>query len=145
MRRHFFLLALQKATPSLPLKLISPGRTLLNRESLYQVERGSGLMQREFLLFSDCLLSIAPIEPHSWDWDWSWSGSVSGIGWQLQWEAKVKLRYLRWKMMIWVLRRQNHPLFHRRTEVGLAQIAFSCSTSTSAEYGEETWTWFEWR
>jgi hypothetical protein len=32
-------------------------------------------MQREFLLFSDCLLWLAPIESHSWDWDWSWSGS----------------------------------------------------------------------
>ena len=36
-------------------------------------------MQREFLLFSDCLLWLAPIESHSWDWDWSWSGSGSGI------------------------------------------------------------------
>ena len=36
-------------------------------------------MQREFLLFSDCLLWLAPIETHSWDWDWSWSGSGSGI------------------------------------------------------------------
>ena len=32
-------------------------------------------MPREFLLFSDCLLWLAPIESHSWDWDWSWSGS----------------------------------------------------------------------
>ena len=37
-------------------------------------------MQREFLLFSDCLLLLAPVEFHSWDWDWSWSGSGSGIG-----------------------------------------------------------------
>ena len=36
-------------------------------------------MQREFLLFSDCLMWLAPIESHSWDWDWSWSGSGSGI------------------------------------------------------------------
>jgi FYVE, RhoGEF and PH domain containing 5/6 len=36
-------------------------------------------MQREFLLFSDCLLWLSPIESHSWDWDWSWSGSGSGI------------------------------------------------------------------
>ena len=69
------LLALQRATPNLPLKLISPGRTLLKRGSLYQVERGSAPVQREFLLFSDCLLWLAPIESHSWDWDWSWSGS----------------------------------------------------------------------
>lgn len=69
------LLALQRATPNLPLKLISHGRTLLKRGSLYQVERGSAPVQREFLLFSDCLLWLAPIESHSWDWDWSWSGS----------------------------------------------------------------------
>ena len=69
------LLALQRATPSLPLKLISPGRTLLKRGSLYQVERGSAPIQREFLLFSDCLLWLAPIESHSWDWDWDWSWS----------------------------------------------------------------------
>ena len=36
-------------------------------------------MQREFLLFSDCLLWLAPLESHSWDWDWSWSDSGSGI------------------------------------------------------------------
>jgi FYVE/RhoGEF/PH domain-containing protein 5/6 len=69
------LLALQRATPNLPLKLISPGRTLLKRGSLYQIERGSAPVQREFLLFSDCLLWLAPIESYSWDWDWSWSGS----------------------------------------------------------------------
>ena len=74
------LLALQRATPNLPLKLISPGRTLLKRGSLYQVERGSAPMQREFLLFSDCLLWLAPIESHSWDWDWDWSWSGSGSG-----------------------------------------------------------------
>ena len=32
-------------------------------------------MQREFLLFSDCLLWLAPIESHSWDWSWSGSGT----------------------------------------------------------------------
>lgn len=39
-------------------------------------------MQREFLLFSDCLLWLAPVESsaHSWDWDWSWSGSGNGSG-----------------------------------------------------------------
>ena len=31
-------------------------------------------MQREFLLFSDSLLWLAPIESHSRDWDWGWSG-----------------------------------------------------------------------
>lgn len=37
-------------------------------------------MPREFLLFSDCLLWLAPVESHSWDWEWSWSGSGSGNG-----------------------------------------------------------------
>ena len=91
------LLTLQRATPSLPPELIS------KRGSLYQVERGSALMQSEFRLFSDCLLSIAPIEPHSWDWDWSWSGSGSGIGRNSVGttdmiyvpETRVKLRYRR--------------------------------------------------
>ena len=36
-------------------------------------------MQRKCLLFSDCLLWLAPLEFHSWDWDWSWSGAGSGI------------------------------------------------------------------
>ena len=36
-------------------------------------------MQCEFLLFSDCLLWLVPLESHSLDWDWSWSGSGSGI------------------------------------------------------------------
>ena len=31
-------------------------------------------MQREFLLFSDSLLWLAPIESHSRDRDWGWSG-----------------------------------------------------------------------
>ena len=79
------LLALQRATPNLPLKLISPGRTLLKRGSLYQVERGSAPVQREFLLFSDCLLWLAPIE--SWDWDWSWSGS--GISQSTQYSVGI--------------------------------------------------------
>ena len=37
-------------------------------------------MQREFLLFSDCLLWLAHVESsaNSWDWDWSWSGNGSG-------------------------------------------------------------------
>ena len=76
---------LQRATPSLPPKLVSPGRTLgrtqLKCGSLYQFERGSAPTHREFLLFSDCLLWLAPLEFHSWDWDWSWSGiSRNSVG-----------------------------------------------------------------
>ncbi|KAF9263878.1 hypothetical protein L218DRAFT_294906 [Marasmius fiardii PR-910] len=50
------LLALQRATLNLPFQLISPGRTLLKRGTLIQVERSSPPREREFLLFSDCLI-----------------------------------------------------------------------------------------
>lgn len=72
------LLALQRATPNLPFQLISPGRTLLKRGSLIQVERSGTPLEREFLLFSDCMLWLAPAEPLGQSWDWSWSGSGSG-------------------------------------------------------------------
>lgn len=59
------LLALQRSTPNLPFQLISPGRTLLKRGTLVQVDpegnknerrRGDEGEEREFLLFSDCLI-----------------------------------------------------------------------------------------
>ena len=50
---------------------------LLERGSLYQVERGSTPIQRESLPFSDCLLWLVPLEPLSCDWNWSWSGSIA--------------------------------------------------------------------
>ncbi|KAF9528893.1 hypothetical protein CPB83DRAFT_875756 [Crepidotus variabilis] len=76
------LLALQKTTPNLPFQLISPGRTLLKRGSLVQIERSDPPAEREFLLFSDCLIWLAPAESSS-SWEWSWStgtGSGSGVG-----------------------------------------------------------------
>ena len=82
------LLALLRVTTNLPLKLFSPGRTLLKLGSLYQVKRGSVPMQHELLLFSHCLLWLARTESHSWDWDGSWSGSDSGIS-----QNSVALRY----------------------------------------------------
>ncbi|KAF9553664.1 hypothetical protein CPC08DRAFT_744681 [Agrocybe pediades] len=70
------LLALQRATPNLPFQLISPGRTLLKRGSLLQTNRNEGPVEREFLLFSDCLLWLAAAtEGSGSSWDWSWSGS----------------------------------------------------------------------
>ena len=61
-------------------------------------------MQRELLLISHCLL-WARIESRSWDWDWSWSGHGSGISQNsvgtIDWyvpEARMELRYHRWKM-----------------------------------------------
>ncbi|KAJ7330433.1 hypothetical protein DFH08DRAFT_1022692 [Mycena albidolilacea] len=53
------LLALQRATPSLPanFQLIAPGRALVRRGPLAHVERGKAApREREFLLFSDCLV-----------------------------------------------------------------------------------------
>ncbi|KAJ7498153.1 hypothetical protein B0H11DRAFT_1998910 [Mycena galericulata] len=50
------LLALQRATPSLPFQLITPGRALVRRGPLSHVERSAPPRDREFLLFSDCLV-----------------------------------------------------------------------------------------
>lgn len=73
------LLALQRATPNLPFQLITPGRTLLKRGPLIQVERSGAPIEREFLLFSDCMIWLAAAEPlgQSWDWSWSASGNTS--------------------------------------------------------------------
>ena len=52
------LVALQRSTSSLPptLHFVSPGRTLLQRGPLIMLERNGEGRQREFLLFSDCLV-----------------------------------------------------------------------------------------
>lgn len=52
------LLAIQRSTSGLPFQLISPGRTLLKRAPLFQVA-GSTLKEREFFLFSDCLVWLS--------------------------------------------------------------------------------------
>lgn len=52
------LLAIQRSTSSLPFPLISPGRTFLKRAPLLQVTN-SIPKEREFLLFSDCLIWLA--------------------------------------------------------------------------------------
>jgi FYVE, RhoGEF and PH domain containing 5/6 len=68
------LLALQRNTPNLPFQLIAPGRTFLKRGPLLQSERGSFPKERDFLLFSDCLLWVANLDKgdneaaESWDW-----------------------------------------------------------------------------
>jgi len=71
------LLALQKATPNLPFQLISPGRNLIRRGSLVQLEKNDGPVEREFLLFSDCLIWLAPAENSSSSWSWGGSASAS--------------------------------------------------------------------
>ncbi|KAJ7080749.1 hypothetical protein B0H15DRAFT_1025045 [Mycena belliarum] len=50
------LLALQRATPSLPFQLIVPGRALIRRGPLSHVELSAAPRDREFLLFSDCIV-----------------------------------------------------------------------------------------
>ena len=65
------LLALQRATPNLPFQLITPGRTLLKRGPLLQMERSESPKEREFLLFSDCLVWLAPADASDTSWDWS--------------------------------------------------------------------------
>ncbi|KIK63851.1 hypothetical protein GYMLUDRAFT_40932 [Collybiopsis luxurians FD-317 M1] len=96
------LLALQRSTPNLPLdefQFITPGRTLLKRGPLLQIEnpdarirRGEGRSgdmrprEREFLLFSDCLVWLASEEMEKkekeWSFDWDlgaiWSSFANG-------------------------------------------------------------------
>jgi FYVE, RhoGEF and PH domain containing 5/6 len=68
------LLALQRNTPNLPFQLIAAGRTFLKRGSLLQLERGSFPKERDFLLFSDCLLWVANLDKGDSEptdrWDW---------------------------------------------------------------------------
>ena len=52
------LLAIQRSTTGLPFPLITPGRTFLKRGPLFQVV-GSTPKEREFLLFSDCLVWLS--------------------------------------------------------------------------------------
>ncbi|KAF8074617.1 hypothetical protein FPV67DRAFT_589035 [Lyophyllum atratum] len=80
------LLSLQRSTPNLPFQLIVPGRTLLKRGPLLQIERSSSPREREFLLFSDCLIWLAGEEAESvWKGDWGisrsgWGGGYMGSG-----------------------------------------------------------------
>ncbi|KAG5341546.1 hypothetical protein C0989_009619 [Termitomyces sp. Mn162] len=74
------LLSLQRATPNLPFQLIVPGRTLLKRGSLLQIERSVQPREREFLLFSDCLIWLAGEEVERAQWKGDWGISRSGWG-----------------------------------------------------------------
>lgn len=66
------LLALQRNTANLPFQLISPGRTFLKRASLLQLE-GSTPKEREFLLFSDCMIWLASADGDVFSDKWSGS------------------------------------------------------------------------
>jgi hypothetical protein len=62
----------------LPFQLITPGRTFLKRGSLLQLERSSAPKEREFLLFSDCLIWLASAEKGDGDLeDWDWNGGAN--------------------------------------------------------------------
>ena len=73
------LLSLQRNTINLPFKLITPGRTFIKRALLLQLE-GSVAKEREFLLFSDCLLWLASAEGDvvSEKWDHGFAFSPDG-------------------------------------------------------------------
>ncbi|RDB23827.1 FYVE, RhoGEF and PH domain-containing protein 6 [Hypsizygus marmoreus] len=75
------LLSLQRSTPNLPFQLIAPGRTLLKRGPLLQIERSSQPREREFLLFSDCLIWLAVEDTErAWKGDWGISRGGWGAG-----------------------------------------------------------------
>ncbi|KAK1230133.1 hypothetical protein PQX77_006780 [Marasmius sp. AFHP31] len=74
------LLALQRATPNLPFQLIYPGRTLLKRGPLIQVERSSPPHEREFLLFSDCLVWLVREEDERAEKGEKVWGAIAGLG-----------------------------------------------------------------
>ncbi|KAI0640206.1 hypothetical protein C8Q77DRAFT_118740 [Trametes polyzona] len=71
------LLALQRNTVNLPFQLITPGRTFLKRASLLQLE-GSAPKEREFLLFSDCLIWLASADGDLFSDKWNALNSSSG-------------------------------------------------------------------
>ncbi|KAI9066530.1 hypothetical protein FKP32DRAFT_1755889, partial [Trametes sanguinea] len=64
-------------TVNLPFQLITPGRTFLKRASLLQLE-GSVPKEREFLLFSDCLIWLASADGDIFSDKWSAFASPSG-------------------------------------------------------------------
>ncbi|EJD03537.1 uncharacterized protein FOMMEDRAFT_132998 [Fomitiporia mediterranea MF3/22] len=72
------LLALQRATFNLPFQLVSPGRTLLKRGTLMQLDNSSILKERELLLFSDCLLWLANDRMIEAEWTRRGNDSTSG-------------------------------------------------------------------
>jgi FYVE, RhoGEF and PH domain containing 5/6 len=75
------LLALQRSTPNLPFQLIAPGRTFLKRGPLIQLDHGSFPKERDFLLFSDCLLWVANLDKGDSETAerWDWKGVKAGL------------------------------------------------------------------
>jgi FYVE/RhoGEF/PH domain-containing protein 5/6 len=69
------LLALQRNTTGLPFALISPGRNLVRRGPLLQLEGAADPRARDFLLFSDCILWLAAADggDGALDSKWEWT------------------------------------------------------------------------
>ncbi len=70
------LLALQRNTINLPFQLITPGRTFLKRAPLLQLENSTP-REREFLLFSDCLIWLSSADGDLFSDKWSALGASS--------------------------------------------------------------------
>ncbi|KAI0713184.1 hypothetical protein C8T65DRAFT_574051 [Cerioporus squamosus] len=73
------LLALQRNTINLPFQLIAPGRTFLKRAPLLQLENSTP-KEREFLLFSDCLIWLASADGDLFSDKWSSMTAASSSG-----------------------------------------------------------------
>jgi FYVE/RhoGEF/PH domain-containing protein 5/6 len=73
------LLALQRTTANLPFQLISPGRNLVKRSALFQAEGASDPKEREFLLFTDCILWLVAADNIDGQRDekWQWQARES--------------------------------------------------------------------
>jgi FYVE, RhoGEF and PH domain containing 5/6 len=76
------LLALQRNTANLPFQLITPGRNLVKRGALLQLEGAADPKEREFLLFSDCVVWISAADGTdgqlSEKWEWKTRELTSG-------------------------------------------------------------------
>ncbi|KAJ2966201.1 hypothetical protein NUW54_g13877 [Trametes sanguinea] len=96
------LLALQRNTVNLPFQLITPGRTFLKRASLLQLE-GSAPKEREFLLFSDCLIWLASADGDIFSDKWArsplravaapaaaWEAASAGASWTVRGAGRLR-------------------------------------------------------
>lgn len=71
------IVAIQRSTSNLPFQLITPGRTFVKRGPLLQV-LGSVPKEREFLLFSDCIIWLASADKDQVDATSKWEALSGG-------------------------------------------------------------------
>jgi FYVE, RhoGEF and PH domain containing 5/6 len=69
------LVSLQRSTSNLPFQLVVPGQTLLKRGPLCQIERSEPARDREFLLFSDCMVWLSRSGDET---EWMWGKMMIG-------------------------------------------------------------------